>query len=488
MTQAENDINTLYKVKVHKNTTINGYKLGDDLTSPGEVKTIRLYTGDITEGKGAGATTNLWYTDARVNANPNVTAAYSHSLKHGDGTVNDANPHGMSLDNITDGTTYHSVTTAEKNKIGNLPNNTVSELQQLQDTKIDSVLIKQVDGNGTSTTGTETTLGSIKTLRFFEQGANITIAGDMATIECVGQMDRNTVMFKSDYATLSMLDQGTYAGTVDKAAVAFVADNINGIASAGINKYYGTDDQGAPGTYSLPTYVSSADGSSYATIDDVTFQPINKSIRLAHLGDSTVTYGPTDEETTLGTNLHDLVVNHYHKALDSATLKSSEINEWNFGNNLTVTVSGHRATINATGSGSTGVSRFANLDDVNVTYTGNAGKLVVVNEAENGLVLSAAPSFSDYMLKSTYVNSIDPRKVNLAVLADRASSADSATTALTLQNAYSVNDGGLSDTALWSAQRIMEYTNTTTPDTYSGNAVPSPTLGKDGDLYILIEA
>lgn len=489
ITTAESNISNLSKVKVNKNTTINGYKLGDDLTDENEVKTFSLVTGDIVEGTGLGSRTNLWYTDARVNANPNVSAAYTHSNKHGSGIVSDTNPHGLSLDNVTDGINSHSVSTVEKNKIENLPNNTVSEITQLQNNKIESILIKQVDGSSTTTTGTETSLGRVKTLRFFDSGTNVTIAGDMATIECVGQTSRDTVMFKSDYATLSSLDPVTYAGTVDKAAEAFVATNISGIAAAGNNKYYGTNNTGLAGIYDLPAYVSSADASSYATIDDVTFQPIDKSVRLAHLGDSTVTYGPTDEETTLGTNLHDLIVNHYHTALDSATLKSNEINEWNFGNNLTVTINGHRATINATGSGgSGGVTSFANLDDVNVTYTGNAGKLVIVNEEENGLVLSAAPSFSNYMLKSTYVSTTDPRKVNLAVLSDRALNADSATTALTLQSAYSVNDGGLADTDLWSAERIMEYTNTTTPDTYSGTTVPSASLGKDGDIYILIES
>lgn len=59
MTTAENNISTLFKTKVHKNTTINGYKLGDDLTNDNEAKTFNIMTGDINEGKGLNSTVNL---------------------------------------------------------------------------------------------------------------------------------------------------------------------------------------------------------------------------------------------------------------------------------------------------------------------------------------------------------------------------------------------------------------------------------------------
>lgn len=500
----ESDVANLSKTRVHKNTKINGYKLGDDLTNENEAKNFSLKTGDIAEGAGLGSGSNLWYTEARVNANSHVSAAYTHSTKKGSGTVKDKNPHGLSFDDISDGVNYHGLSTAQRTAISNLPSNISSSLADLgsrlstaennitslNTNKIDSISIKKLGGNHKEPTGTETALGNVKTLRFYDEGINIDISGNMATIDCMGQMSRDV------YAKLSKEYPETYAGVVDIAAeanMASMANQITSVLDAGTNKYYGTNGEGLPGTYNLPVYITTADATSYASIDQVTFVPIDKSVKLAHLGDSSVTYSPTDEETILGTNLHDLVVNHYHKALDSATLKSSEINEWNFGNNLSVSINGHRATINATGGSGTGVSKFANLDDVNVTYTGNAGKTFVVNNDETGVVLSDMPSLSNYMLKSTYVDALHPNYVKLAMRAtnaDNANSANTATTALSLQEVYGVNDGGTTDTDLWSADKIIEYTATqvnTGVKTYSGTNIPSSSLGKNGDLYILLE-
>jgi hypothetical protein len=51
-------IEWLEKYKVYKNTSVNGYKLGDG-TNKDEAKAIILKTGDIGEGKGLGSSTNL---------------------------------------------------------------------------------------------------------------------------------------------------------------------------------------------------------------------------------------------------------------------------------------------------------------------------------------------------------------------------------------------------------------------------------------------
>ena len=225
----------------------------------------------------------------------------------------------------------------------------------------------------------------------------------------------------------------------------------------------------------------------------VTFVPVDLSVHLKHLGDSTITYASTEEETTLGTNLHDLVVNHFHKVLNNGTSSTGwdKINEWNFGNNLTVSVVDHKATINASSTGSSSVSSFVNLNDVNVVYTGNAGKLISVNSTENGLVLSDIPALDNYMLKTAYVDTNDVTKIKRAVLSDTATVATTATNALAVNNKV-VDDTASSTGAIWTASKIISNTSSQIKsegvNTYSGTTVPDSSLGKNGDLYILIES
>ena len=78
----------------------------------------------------------------------------------------------------------------------------------------------------------------------------------------------------------------------------------------------------------------------------------------------------------------------------------------------------------------------------------------------------------------------------MAELADRATLADAAT------NALAVNDKVVDDTdstvdSLWTAAQIISNTSSQISNegvnTYSGTSVPSDSLGKDGDLYILLE-
>jgi hypothetical protein len=94
------------------------------------------------------------------------------------------------------------------------------------------------------------------------------------------------------------------------------------------------------------------------------------------------------------------------------------------------------------------------------------------------------------MLKAIYADEDEPTKVKRAVLAD------TATLALTANNSLKVNDKSVDDTKtsnayLWTAEKIISNTSSQIQNegvnTYSGTTVPSDSLGKNGDLYILIE-
>lgn len=343
--------------------------------------------------------------------------------------------------------------------------------------------------NGVSTTLAVTPNSSIGTaLSFISYTDNNTLL-----MEIKGQFDESRVMLKSKYATMEALYPTLYTGYVDNAVNSVYAKNIHGMESAGASKYYGTNASGSVGVYNLPKYVTTATASDYTDIDQVTFVPVDLSVHLKHLGDSTITYASTEEETTLGTNLHDLVVNHFHKVLNNGTSSTGwdKINEWNFGNNLTVSVVDHKATINASSTGSSSVSSFVNLNDVNVVYTGNAGKLISVNSTENGLVLSDIPALDNYMLKTVYVDTNDVTKIKRAVLSDTATVATTATNALAVNNKV-VDDTASSTGAIWTASKIISNTSSQIKsegvNTYSGTTVPDSSLGKNGDLYILIES
>lgn len=170
----------------------------------------------------------------------------------------------------------------------------------------------------------------------------------------------------------------------------------------------------------------------------------------------------------------------------------NKINEWNFGNNLTVTVTDGRATINAAVAGN-GATSFTNLSDTQVTYNEeNIGKMVVLGKDGSNnfkLQFAAAPALNNYMLIADYVDSTVDKRVKYAAKADLATTATSANT---LQTKYTVNDSGTSNTTLWTAAKITSNTSAQIKsegvNTYYGTSVPTTIAGsKEGDLYILLE-
>lgn len=170
----------------------------------------------------------------------------------------------------------------------------------------------------------------------------------------------------------------------------------------------------------------------------------------------------------------------------------NKINEWNFGDNLTVTVTDGRATINANVAGS-GASGFANLSDTDVTYNeSNVGKMITLGKdgSNNYKLQFASAPLNNYMLISDYVDSTVDKRVKYATRAD---SADVALTANKLQNTYTVNDSGTSNQVLWTASKIKSNTTAQIKaegvNTYYGTSAPGTISGaKNGDLYILIES
>ena len=469
--------------KVNKSTTINGYTLGNT-TNKSEAKAVTLVTGDIQEGQGQGAAINQWFTQARVSANTDVIAAKNHvntvsAADNASGHIK-TNPHNLSTDDInylTD-TTKIFVTPEEERRIraDRLPENTIQALADLDDKNMDALPITKLGGNRETPTGTRTLLGNFKSLEVFEDGVDFDVSpsGETLTLNIKGQINEDTVMMKNRYATLEAEYPSLYGGYVDKAVNAEFAYNVAGIEEANANQYYGTDDQGVVGIYDLPTYVTTVNQSSFASLDQIIFVPVDGSVTEQHLS----------------TNLANKINNNYHVIYDGGTLKSAEINTFKFGNNLTVDIDGHAATINATGGGGQSVTEFANLDDVDVTYTDNAGKMLVVNNTEDGIVLASTPSLNDFMRKSIYVSSTDVSKIKKAELADNATLAASATNALAV-NSKVVDDTDNTSGSLWTAAQIISNTSaqisTEGVNTYSGTTTPSSSLGKNGDIYILIE-
>ncbi len=470
--------------KVTKATTINGHTLGDT-TGKSEAKAVTLVTGDIQEGAPAGGNINLWYTDARVSANTDVSAAKAHSetvslTDDADDHVK-VNPHNLSTDdiNILLDTTKIFVTPEEERRIraDRLPENTIQALQDLDDKNMDYLPVTKLGGNRDFPTGARTLLGNITALEIFEDGVDFdtSLDGKTLTLNIKGQIDENTMMTKAHYATLEAEYPSLYNGYVDNAVYAGFAYNIAGMEEAQTNQYYGTDSTGTVGIYDLPVYVSTVNQSSFASEDQIIFVPTDGSVTEQHL------------ETTLRNKIN----NNYHAVYDGGTLKSAEINSLVFGNNLSVNVAGHTATINGTGSGGQSETKFANLEDVDVTYTGNAGKMLVVNDSEDGVILASSPSFNDFMRKSVYVSTSDITKVKKAVYADSANTSAIAVGAQSL-NGKVVDDADTSTTSLWTAAKIISNTSSQIASegvqTYSGTTAPSSSLGKNGDLYILIES
>ena len=518
-----------------------------DGTNKDEAKAIILRTGDISEGKGLGSTTNLWFTQARVSQNSDVIASKNHMNTI---SANDAasghtivNPHNLSTDDIKllSGTTRVFVTPEEERRIRSdrLPENTITELAK----KLENIGIQTVQGDS-SNPGAVTTLGNVTALKFYTSGANVTVDSStgVAAIECIGQTDPSLLMPRSEFAINATSRPDLYGGAVDRA---LVADNVSVLDDAQPNQYYGTNDNNDKGMFDLPVYVSTMDGEDFSDTDQTTFEPIQNTIRLKHLGNSRLNYTNNDEESVLQTNVYDLVKNHYHKVFNSGsqgpyvegtttqdtsaivyqytvpaggltagnyyfaygntnykfavsgtmvarsvytytpslnklmvlpyggtesqvTITSvapeavdnthflnfvsktdwNNINEWNFGNNLTVTVVDGRATINASVAGS-GATSFANLSDTDVTYNEtNMGRMVVLGKDSSNnykLQFAPAPALNNYMLIRDYVDSTIEKRVKRALLADTATVAESANT---LQSNYTVNNSASSNTVL----------------------------------------
>ena len=372
------------------------------------------------------------------------------------------------------------VTVEEERRIraDKLPDDTIQALADLDAKNMDSVKIDKLDGNGMNSTGTITQLGNITGIRFYEDGLNLEVTEDGETliVECKGQVDEDMVMLRQLYASQEMLDPENpeLIGTVNKAITATSANSITGIEASGADKYYGTDAEGIPGIYNIQKFVTTTSADSFTEIDQIAFVPIDKSVLESHLSD----------------DLANKINNNYHQVYNTGVLSSAQINTFNFGDNLTVSVEGSTATINAVAPGSSAVTNFANLADVNVSYTGNAGKALVINETGTGVVVSNAPSMDDYMLKTVYVDTTDITKVKKAVKADTATLATTASNALKLSS-KTVDDSKTTDAVLWTASKIISNTSSQITNegvtTHSGTSVPSNSLGKNGDIYILIE-
>ena len=455
-------ITELTNGKVDKTTKVNGHTLDTDIT---------LTTGDIKEGAGInGEPANEWYTSEKVAQHQHVSTAYAHSQKKGTATVSDINPHGMATEDITvkENSDRQFVTAAEKARIDitKVPENTINELAK----KIENIRIESIDGNSLNPGAEVSTLGNIKAVRFYQDGVNLSINEDTETLllECVGQTDYDRMLLKKDFATMAMAEPDKFAGYVDKALDADFANNIYGITEAGENKYYGTNGTEEIGFFDLPTHVTTVEAGDFAEINQAIFIPVDGSVTEEHL-----------EET-----LRNKIINNYHTIQDDGEIKSNEINTINFGNNLQVDVDGNTVTINATGTDGEAISKFVNLDDVEITYTDNAGKAVIVNDEETGLTVADMPSLDEFMLKTTYVDSTDPYKVKHAVLADNATNATSAGNASTV-GGIEVNNNVEGNT-LWTSEMIINYITNNTPAILSGTEIPTTEQGKDGDIYILL--
>lgn len=547
--------------KVNKATTINGKTLGDDNTKENEAKAVILYTDDIDEDS---SPEHLWFT---ATERGNLSTAYAHSQKKGRGTATDGNPHCATTDDITalNNSNKQYVTLDQLSKINNLPADTQSAINA----KADPITVYSIEGNPLNI-GAVTEIGTMNNLYVYEDGANVTRQGNDIILECVGQLTPENVLTKAEFAQHAQSQPGLYYGIVDRA---LVADGVSILNNAQPAQYYGTNAVGTPGVFDLPVYVSTASAEEYQDVKESVFLPIDKSVTLAHLANSKVTYPVRSEEAKTNTNVYDLVTKHYHKVYNSGvqgpyidgtqTQDTSEIyyeykvpagglnagtyyysynnanyefalltsvsankvlkyvpstdvlsldgteitksaviaeavdenkwlsfnpvtdwnkiNEWNFGNNLTVSVTNGVATINADVAGS-GVANFVNLADVNVKYADeHIGKMIVLNKVNGQYRLTwGVANMNNIMNMPDYVG---PEATQYVHLADYATSSGSANT---LQNQYTVNDGTASATTLWSSSRVVQEINKGVK-VYSGTTTPSSSLGKDGDLYILLD-
>lgn len=315
--------------KADKETIINGHVLGDPNEVYPEVPyTITLITNDIDEPQNAGVNDNRWFTEQRVRNTDWVTEAHTHVGRKGTGTESNANPHAMSTDDISvlNNSDHQFVTLNEKDKLAHVPggpNYTDVQLQNLATTKIENIPVYTIDDD----TQAENFVVNMKTLKVHSHGANVTYNGTTAILECVGQIDENTVLMRSDYTPIADSTVGK-DGYVDKALVADYAESIN-TTGVTASQYYGTDanyestdpevEPTSVGWHDLPVYVSTESAEGAANIDSILLRPEENSVALKHLATSRVVYTAADEETDLNDNVYNLVKNHYHKVYNSGT-------------------------------------------------------------------------------------------------------------------------------------------------------------------------
>ena len=568
-------IEELRKTKVHKNTTINNHKLGKDINDPSEVNTITLVTGDIEEGtSNPSQTLNQWFTVKKVLDIPEIGSTIRHSTTEG-------NPHKTTTDQLIQGN-LKLVSSVEKGKIANLPNDTVAELSK----KVEGLSLKTIGGNSEQAqAGAILDWGMIKSLRLYNDGIKLQVdaATQTATLECVGQADPSDFLKRTQYAPTSMSDSN-YHGYVDKAITAQNIESLKNLAGQQ-TKYYGTNDDGIIGTYDLP--VTTGDVKGAINVEDVVFEPYKHSITLKHLADATVVYTNNNEESTLNTNVYDLVKHHYHKVYNSGVQEEYDssgkiiihdpyynyiapfgglserayyfthanvcytftpkafipantelrfypqttylvyvngeieteiqcelingdlvetdyllhfvsstdwncINEWNFGDNLTVSVVNGRATINAKDVSAGGFTNsFANLADVNVDYNDlNLGKLLMLakDADSNYMIKLQEVPLQEYMRLEDYIDNYVYDGVNHVV--NKSNIANTALDANKLQGVYTVNNEKIDNVSLWTSSQIRAWTQSkidNIPTTHYGYNTPNSSLGHDGDIYILLE-
>ena len=450
------DIDDHYAVlltKADKSLKINGHGLDKD---------FNLTTTDIAEGS------NEYYTTTKVQNVPEVKAAKAHYQTIGSDTER-VNPHNIYADDLKDnGINYHVVSTAQLNKINNLYDNTKSVIEALDSKTIDYITVDKYDGDSFNSQHSITSVGDIKRLRFYDHGVSLVKNGDILEIDCKGHTDEDTLMWKKNYATKS--DRA-----VDMALNATSASKLDGVDSIAAGHYYGTNSAGTAGFHKLSVVTTEATSES-TTIDNVVIEPTVGSVGYEHLK----------------TDLKNKVQNNYHTIYDGGQLASTEINEINFGDNFEVQVKNNKVTVNiASDIHDTAVREFADLADVDVVYTNNAGKNLVVNADGTGIVLSDALPLSAYMLIDTYGEN-GTGKVAYSKLSDRALSADSAANAQRLNN-KSVDDSTTNSSVLWTASKIQTVVNNavdTCCKTFYGTGTPtaSNTRGsKAGDIYIMVE-
>ena len=188
--------------------------------------------------------------------------------------------------------------------IDNMPSNTVDILNG-------PIQFGTIAG-GPTRPGAQSEVVRINTIKLYDDYLSINV--DANNKKATIGIDDTLLMSKAEFATAAAERPDLYGGMVDKA---IVAEGVSILDNATASQYYGTDENGVSGVYDLPVYVSTASAEDYTSADETAFEPIDHSVVLKHLANSRVSYPASYEETTLGTNVYDLVKNHYHKVFNS---------------------------------------------------------------------------------------------------------------------------------------------------------------------------